>query len=236
MARLSRLVIPGQTHCILQKGNDRQLIFRDEADYQTWYTHLREAAARFRVAIHAYVFLPDQIILLATPADATGLAQMMQWMGRHYVPYFNHRHGRTGTLWEGRFRTSIIDAEACFVPCAGYIELYPVRAGLVTAPQTYAWSSYQHHVGAKHDPLITSHPMYWSLGNTPFERELNYRDQVSQGINEALFKEMEEAITKGRVMGRESYIQQLEQEFGRRLVPGKRGRPAKKRCIERGSD
>ena len=230
MARLSRLVIPGQTHCIVQKGNDSQLIFRDDEDCRAFYKWLREAASRFDVAIHAYVLLPNQIVILATPVDAGGLAQMMQWMGRHYVPYFNQRYGRTGTLWEGRFRTVIIDAEACFIPSSSYIELYPVRAGLAQAPQAYPWSSYQHHVGLKPDPLITAHPMYWSLGNTPFERELNYRDLVAQGLNENLLREIEEAIVKGRVLGRESYIQQLEHESGRRLAPAKRGRPPKKQA------
>ena len=228
MARLSRLVIPGQTHCILQRGNDRQLIFRDDEDYQHFYNWVREAAARFRVAIHSYVFLPSQIVLLATPSDANGLAQMMQWIGRHYVPYFNHRHGRTGTLWEGRFRTAIIDAEACFIPCSSYIELYPMRTGLAMEPQSYAWSSYQHHVGLKANPLLTAHPMYWALGNTPFERELNYRDLVAQGLNSNLLAEIEEAITKGKVLGRETFIQELERDFGRRLRPAKRGRPSKK--------
>lgn len=227
MARLPRLVIPGQMHCILQRGNDRQQVFRDEADYQAYHRWLREAAIRFRVAVHAYAFLPNQVYVLATPSDAGGLAQMMQWLGRYYVPYFNQRYERTGTLWEGRYRAAVVDAQAYFLACCAYIELSPLRAGLVNTPDAYSWSSYLHHVGLKPDPLITDHSLYWALGNTPFERELTYRDRVAQGLTKLELTRMGETLQKGKALARDSFVKELERQTGRRLSAAKRGRPLK---------
>lgn len=227
MARLPRLVIPGQMHCILQRGNDRQQVFRDDADYQAFHRWLREAANRFRVAVHAYAFLPNQVCILATPSDAGGLGQMMQWLGRYYVPYFNQRYGRTGTLWEGRYRAAVVDAHAYFLACSVYIELSPVRAGLANAPDAYVWSSYLHHIGLKPDPLITAHSLYWALGNTPFERELTYRDRVVAGLSSQELTNIGEALQKGKALARDNFVRELERQSGQRLSPAKRGRPRK---------
>src|SRR5688500_9134350 len=107
MARLPRLVIPHLPHHIIQQGNGGQLICRDDDDYRAFLRWLREGAKQFKVAIHAYVLLPDHLHLLATPTDETGLSRMMQWIGRHYVPYFNLKHGRAGTLWQGRYKATV---------------------------------------------------------------------------------------------------------------------------------
>lgn len=227
MARRPRLVIPGQMHCILQRGNDRRQVFRDDADYQAFYRWLREAALRFRVAVHAYAFLPNQVYILATPNDASGLAQMMQWLGRYYVPYFNQRHGRTGTLWEGRYRAAIIEAASYFLKCAAYIESSPVQMGLVNTPDAYFWSSYLHHIGLKQDALLTDHSLYWALGNTPFERELAYRDKVAAGLSKSELVGIGEALQKGKALAQDSFIKTLEKQTGQRLLSAKRGRPPK---------
>ncbi len=227
MARLPRLVVPHQPHHIIQRGNDRQLIFRDTNDYRIFLDWLRAAAKQFKVAIHAYVLMPNHLHLLATPSDQEGLARMMQWVGRFYVPYFNRKYGRVGTLWQGRYKATVIDSERYFITCSRYIELNPVRAGLVSSPAEFPWSSYEHHVGAKPDPLITDHPLYWALGNTPFEREAAYKDLTGQALTSEEVSSLVEATLKGWALGSEQFKRTLERQANRRVGPAKRGRPFK---------
>jgi putative transposase len=229
MARTSRIVVPSVPHHVVQRGNDRQLVFRDEEDYQRFYGWLREASRQFKVAIHAYVFMGNHFHLLATPTDVSGLARMMQWIGRFYVPYFNRKYDRTGTLWQGRFRTALIESEAYFLACSRYIEMNPVRAGLADKPDDYRWSSYAHHVGDKADALIADHPIYWALGNTPFEREAIYKQFMAQVASREEIDGLRESVKKGWVLGSEQFKNRLEKSENRSLRPGKRGRPAKKK-------
>lgn len=227
MARLPRLVVPHQAHHVIQRGNDRQPIFRDDEDCRIFLTWLREASKQFRVALHAYVLMPNHIHLLVSPADEAGLGKMMQWLGRYYVPYFNHKYQRVGTLWQGRYRATVIDSERYFMICSRYIELNPVRAGLVPDPANYSWSSYLHHVGACHDPYITDHALYWGLANTPFGRELAYKAMVEEGLAGADIQALQDATDKGWVLGSEQFKEGLMQQLQRRVQPGKRGRPRK---------
>lgn len=228
MARLPRLIVPAQPHHVIQRGNNRQPIFLDAADYSTFLGWLRAAAKTFKVAVHAYVLMPNHVHLLVSPADQPGLGQMMQWIGRYYVPYFNRRYGRIGTLWQGRYKTSVVDSERYFMVCSRYIELNPVRAGLAQGPAEYPWSSYPHHAGVKSDPLITDHPLYWALGNTPFEREAAYARLVSQALTRAELDSINQAVLKGWPLGSERYKADLEQQMKRRILPAKRGRPFKR--------
>lgn len=225
MARLPRLVVPNQPHHVIQRGNDRQLIFRETADYLFFLDRLRDGSRQFKVAIHAYVLMPNHLHLLVTPSDEQGLSRMMQWIGRLYVPYFNHKYHRTGTLWQGRYRATVIDAERYLMLCSRYIELNPVRAGLAPSAGDYPWSSYQHHVGIKSDPVITDHALYWSLGNTPFEREATYRSQVEHGLDEQEVRQLSEATLKGWPLGSDQFKQALERQTQRRVRPSRRGRP-----------
>ena len=228
MARTARLVIPNQSHHLIQRGHDRQLIFHDAADYQAFLGWLRVASRQFGVAIHAYVLMGNHLHLLATPSDEQGLARMMQWVGRYYVPYFNLKYQRSGTLWQGRFKTSIIESEQYFMLCSRYIEMNPVRAGMVVRLAEYPWSSYAHHVGDKQDPLISDHPLYWALGNTPFEREAAYKALMLQEIPAENAKALTEAVQRGGVLGSEQFKSGLEKQTGRQVRPGKRGRPQKR--------
>ena len=228
MARLPRLVVPHQPHHIIQRGNDRQLIFRDHADYMVFLGWLGDAARQFNVAIHSYVLMPNHLHLLASPSEPTGLARMMQWIGRQYVPYFNRKYARVGTLWQGRYRATVIDSERYFMTCSRYIELNPVRAGLVENPGEYPWSSYMHHVGAKLDSLISDHPLYWALGNTPFEREAAYKNLIEQVLTSDEMSELNGATSSGWALGSEQFKMLLERQTNRRVRPAKRGRPFKK--------
>ena len=228
MARLPRLIVPNQPHHVIQRGNNRQHIFHDQADYAAFLGWLKEAAKLYKVAIHAYVLMPNHVHLLATPADATGLAQMMQKLGRYYVAYFNHKYARTGTLFDGRFKTSLIDSEAYFMVCSRYIELNPVRAQLAPAPLDYAWSSYAHHAGVKSDALVTDPALYWALGNTPFQREAAYIQIAQQALTSSELEHINAAVLKGWPLGSDQFKAALELKAKRQVLPAKRGRPFKK--------
>jgi putative transposase len=229
MARLPRLIVPAQPHYLVQRGNNGQPIFHDTADYAAFLAWLRTGSKTFKVAVHAYVLLPDQVQLLVSPADAGGLGQLMQWLGRYYVPYYNQKYARSGTLWSGRYKTSLIDADHFFMLCSRYLEAAPVRQGLVANGLDYAWSSYADHCGVRSDSLITDHALFWALGNTPFDREVAYRALTEQALSGEQVTTIEQAVLKGWPLGSEPFKQTLERRLGRQVLPAKRGRPFKVR-------
>ncbi len=227
MARQPRLVIAAQPHHIVQSAVDSQIAFRDDDDHRAFLNWLRDAAKLYKVAIHAYVLLPNQLQILATPTDTDGMARMMQWVGRHYVPYFNKKYHRGGTLWQGRFKASVVDPATYLLLCTRYIEGAPVRAALGTTPLDYSWSSYAHHVGAKPDALVMDHVVYWSLGNTPFEREAAYRALAEQPLTVPELSNLDDSVRKGWAIGPDAFKSELEKQTNRQVRPGKRGRPGK---------
>jgi putative transposase len=227
MARLPRLIIPHHPHHIIQQGNDRQLIFREAEDYQRFLGWLRESAKEYKVAIHAYVLMPTHLHLLATPADADGLAQTMQRVGRYYVPWYNAKYARSGSLFQGRFKTSVIDPAAYFLQCSQYIEFNPVRAQLAGDALAYPWSSYAHHAGVRPDPLITDHALYWALGNTPFQREALYLELAEKPLTAPQLEVINQAVLKGWPLGSDAFKAALEKKAQRQVLPAKRGRPFK---------
>ena len=201
MARLPRLTLPGYPHHVIQRGNNRQAIFSSPADYQTLLDLLRINAEKFGVAIHAYVLMTNHFHLLATPQTADALPQMMQAVGRSYVRYFNDLQGRTGTLWEGRYKSTLIQTDRYLLACMAYIDLNPVRAGLVAQAGDYVWSSHGHYIGRKTDKLITPHPLYWELGNTPFAREAAYADLVRTGVSDQQRVDLTQSALSGWASG-----------------------------------
>lgn len=226
MARLPRLVLAHHPHHVIQTGNDSQLVFREADDYQRFLVWLKDSAREFKVAIHAYVLMPNHVHLLATPSTAEGLAQMMQRVGRYYVPWYNAKYRRTGSLFQGRFKTSLIDAERYFMVCSRYIESNPVRSQLVSDARDYVWSSFAHHAGLRSDPVITDHALYWALGNTPFQREAAYIE-LSQPLGEAEKAMVDAAVLKGWPLGSDTFKAELQQRAKRQVLPAKRGRPFK---------
>lgn len=225
MARLPRLFIAGQAQHIILRGNNRQHVFVDDEDRQAFLGWLKEAARTHDLAIHAYCLMPNHMHLLATPGDERSLPVTLQAVGRHYVLHFNRRHQRTGSLWEGRYRATVIEAERYLLVCSRYIELNPVRAGLCDTPESYRWSSYAHHVGLSVDSLITDHPLYWALGNTPFERQRVYRESFAQPLPEGDLRAIREATQKGWLLGDDAYRQRMAMLANRRIAPLSRGRP-----------
>ena len=211
-------------HHVIQRGNNRQPIFVDRADHEKLLGLLADNAARFGIALHAYVLMDNHFHLLATPTTETGLPQGMQAVGRRYVRYFNDRHGRSGTLWEGRYRSTLIQTDRYFLACMAYIDLNPVRAGMVADARDFPWSSHGHYAGLRSDRIITPHALYWSLGNTPFAREAAYSDLVRAGVAQADVQLLTESTLRGWAAGDADFVQALQASTDRRLVKGRPGR------------
>ena len=227
MSRLPRLAVGGHPHLIFQRGLQSQPLFVDDADRRLFLARLGEAAAACKVQLHAYVLLDSEVMLLATPEDAAGLSRMMQAIGRSYVAAFNRRHGRLGTLWQGRYRATVLEASAWLVDCMRYVESAPLRVGSPSAAD-YEWSSAAHHIGRHPDPLVTDHLVFWKLGNTPFDREANYRLYLEQALTSKQVERIEHAGAKGWALGSERFLQEIAERTTRRLRPMSRGRPARK--------
>ena len=225
MARRPRLTLAGHVHHLIQRGNNGQAVFVDTADYQRMLEVLRQQAQACGVAVHGYVLMPNHLHVLATPQEDTGLARMMQALGRSYVRYFNQRHQRSGTLWEGRYRCTVLQPERYLVPCMVYMDLNPVRAGLCPQAQDYAWSSYGHYSGARADPLVSAHPQAWALGNTPFAREARYTELVQAGVDGAHQAALTDAALRGWALGDAGFVANLQKLTPRRVSKGQAGRP-----------
>ena len=175
MARMPRVVVPGYPLHVTQRGHNREPIFFTPQDRETFLVDLSEAAAQQGCAVHAYALMTNHVHLLLTPAEADGPSRLMQALGARYVGHVNRAYGRTGTLWDGRFRSSVLDSDRYFVACSRYIELNPVRAGLVSDPGDYRWSSFRANALGETDAVLTPHPLYLGLGATAAARQQAYR-------------------------------------------------------------
>ena len=225
MARLPRLSAPGQIHLSIQRVQQRQPVFADPIDRRAYLDCLGEAAAHHQVAIHGFGIAPDEVRLLATPNDAQALGRMIQFIGRHFVASLNRRHARRGALWDGRFRAAIVEPLPYFLPCLHYVE--SAAGETLTDPTTNGvpWSSADHHAGRGSAPFITEHARYWSLGNTPFEREAAYRSAMLQPITDTEVQGIALASLHGWVLGSAEFERLLAAQLGRRLRPLPPGRP-----------
>jgi len=225
MARLPRLTLTDYPHHVILRGNNREVIFSGESDMRRMLSLLEEHSMVQGVDVHAYVLMGNHLHLLLTPRRDGALSLMMQSVGRSYVRAFNQAHGRTGTLWEGRYRSSVIQTERYLLTCMAYIDLNPVRAGMVEAPENYPWSSHAHYIGRLHQRLLTPPALYWELGNTPFAREAAYGELVRAGIAEHQQRALTAATLSGWALGDPGFLAVLESQTPRRIQPGKAGRP-----------
>jgi len=225
VARRPRLAVAGELHHVLLRGHNGQAVFADDADRTTFAELLREPAARQGVAIHAYALLAAEIHLLVTPARAEALGRLVQSIGRRYVALYNRRHGRSGTLWDGRFRSSILDSKTLLLPAMLHIETMPARSGLAAAVQDWHWSSAAHHMGLRRDPLVTDHALYWQLGNTPFERERAHTVALSEAQQKPPEVRFDQAVAKALLLGPPEFVQIVTKVLGRPMVARPRGRP-----------
>ena len=218
MARLSRFVIPGQPQHVIQRGNNRQAIFRAEADYQFFLEKLSEAADKHQCDIHAYILMTNHVHLLVTPQTENGIGKMMQMLGRYYVHYFNNRYKRTGTLWEGRYKATLIDSEQYLLTCMRYIELNPVRAqNMAEHPADYPWSSYHCNALGKHNPVITSRREYQRLGATEQDRQAAYRQLFRARIPEKTLAAIRDATNKAWILGDKRFNAKIAKQIDRPL-------------------
>lgn len=225
MARLARLTVTDYPHHVILRGNNRQDIFVDVRDRERMLALLQEYSGVQGVDVHAYVLMDNHLHLLLTPRRDGALPAMMQALGRAYVRWFNLRHQRTGTLWEGRYRSTVIDTERYLLTCMVYIDLNPVRAGLVGDPAGYTWSSHGHYTGQRSDPLVTPHPIFWTLGNTPFSREAAYADMVRAGVDLQQQQALTNATLAGWALGDAAFVGSLQKQTPRRLQKSRAGRP-----------
>lgn len=227
VARPPRLELAGVPLHVIQRGNNRVACFFGDVDRRFYLKCLGQAAARHKCAIHAYVLMTNHVHLLVTPDGRGSVGAMLQELGRRYVRVFNTVHERTGTLWEGRFKSSLVDSETYLLTCHRYIELNPVRAGLAAHPADYSWSSHAHHATGKPDGIITQHELYLALGRDSAERQAAFRALFATQIEPATLARIRETVNAGAALGSMAFLKALEATVGRTVEPRKRGRPAK---------
>lgn len=232
MARLPRFSPAGLPALVLQRGNNRQPVFLGPDDYLHYLDSLRMAAREHDLAIHAYGLRPNHIHLVATPRGADSLSLTMQAVGRRYARYFNRTANRTGTLWEGRFRSAVFDPTEWMLPAMLYAEGNAMRAGEVATPEADRWSSYRHHVGIEASALVSDHSAYWELGNTPFERQSNYRTLSNEGLSGRTLATLRKHAHSGWPLGGDGFLSQLERQATRRVQPLPKGRPKREAGAE----
>jgi putative transposase len=227
MPRRARLMLSNVPVHIIQRGNNRQACFYADDDYQFYREWLRTCAQKAGCAIHAYVLMTNHVHLLVSASDGAGPGAMMKALGQRYVQYVNRTYKRSGTLWEGRFRSCLTQEDAYFLACQRYIELNPVRAGMVTHPADYAWSSYRCNAQGEADPLVAPHALYEALGPGRDERLAAYRELFRYELDPGMVDAIRRSTNGNFALGDERFATQVAQATGRRVVPGKSGRPAK---------
>lgn len=223
MARQPRYVLPGQVQHVIQRGNNRAAVFGRDEDFEFYLGCLMEACGAYEVAVHAYVLMPNHVHLLLTPARAAGISKVMQSVGGRYAQYVNSGYRRTGTVWGGRYRSTVIDAERYLLACMRYVELNPVRAGCVSRPSEYRWSSYRCNAEGEKNPVITGHPVYLHLGDTPKLRRDAYQASFRSSLDEQTLADIRNCTNKGWVLGGDEFRARLAALVKRRVQPLPRG-------------
>ncbi len=239
MPRKPRFFVPNFAAHVVQRGNNRCPTFQNTSDYSRYLESLGDAARTADVSVHAYVLMTNHIHLLLTPCDSEGISRMMQNLGRDYVAYFNRKYGRTGTLWDGRFKACPVESERYTLACYRYIEMNPVRAGMVRRPGDYPWSSYGHNAVTQGYKLITPHPVWLGLGETLATRQAAYRSLFEQDLTESQLVRIRECLQSGTPFGSQQFTVRVERELTTCVGQIHRGRPAKKGSdplLEKGSD
>ncbi len=225
MPRPARFGLAGLPQHIVQRGNNRQVTFFAEGDYRFYIDCLMEAKRKYGCLIHAYVLMTNHVHLLASAGEMHSVSRMMQHLGSNFVRYINGKYRRTGTLWEGRYKASLVDSEQYYLHCCRYIENNPLRAGIVGDPADYAWSSYRFHAFGRDDRMVTAHELYQRLGNAPQERQRHYRELFQNELGERTLREIRDTVNRGWPLGGERFRDEVERVLQRVARPPKRGRP-----------
>jgi len=225
MARLPRYFAEGEAQHVIQRGNNREPTFASERDFAFYRDCLLRASAEHGLAIHAYVLMTNHVHLLATPEHENSLPKTLQSVGRRYVQYFNYTHRRSGTLWEGRYRATLVEAERYLLTCMRYIEMNPIRAAMVEHPADYPWSSYRANAQGHPDPLVTPHELYRRLDRSDEQRQSAYRQLFRAQIPKGDLEAIRQSTHKAWVLGNDRFRAKIERLSGRRVAPLPKGRP-----------
>lgn len=225
MPRRPRIFLPGHPIHVIQRGNNREKIFFAPTDAQKYLDWLREGASEHGLAVHAYVLMTNHVHLLVSPETAHALPRAMRHVNWRYSRHINDTQSRTGSVWEGRYRASLIEADSYYFACSRYIEMNPVRAGMAATPAAYRWSSYKANAEAKTDPLVTAHALYTSLGSGPAERAGAYRGLFEGALPDAALGAIRDAINGGWPLGGSGFTALAGRHAGRPLTQRTRGRP-----------
>ena len=225
MPRRARLSVAGIPWHIIQRGNNRAVCFHAAEDYRRYLDHLTELSRRFGCTVHAYVLMTNHVHLLLTPAKTDSAAQMMKHLGQRYVQYVNRVYRRSGTLWEGRFRSCLTQSEDYVLACYRYIELNPVRAGMVRHPRDYRWSSFHANGDGRRDALVTPHEQYLGLARSEDGRREAYRALIKAHLDPDVIERIRSATNGNVVLGNKRFEEQIAKMLKRRVTRGKAGRP-----------
>jgi len=229
MPRRARISVPGIAWHIIQRGNNRSPCFFAHEDYQKYLSILRKQAQSHACQVHAYVLMTNHVHLLITPEHCDSASVMMKHLGQRYVQYVNRTYRRSGTLWEGRFRSCLAQSQAYVLTCYRYIEFNPVRANMVEHPTDYPWSSFHANAHGAEDPILTPHPEYTALGGTHSQRREAYRDLFGTRLDPALIDQIRAATNGNYVLGNDRFKKEVTTMLRRRVIPGRSGRPRKVR-------
>jgi putative transposase len=224
MPRRPRINLAGHPQHVVQRGHNREACFFADEDYLFYLHWLREGAKKYACDIHAYALMTNHVHLLVTAHRPDAISRLMQSLGRRYAQYANRVYKRSGSVWEGRFKSSLIQAEEYLLTCYRYIELNPVRADMVRDPGEYRWSSYRWHGLGAGNELITDHPLYMALGLDETERRAAYRALFRAHLDEEALDEIRKASNRSLPLGSERFKEQVEAALGRRVGLRPRGR------------
>lgn len=227
MPRKPRFYLPNNPVHIVQRGHNKNNVFFEKEDYQVYLDWLQEGSEWYEVPVHAYVLLPNQIHILASPSDKESASRMMQYQGRRYVPYVNAAYGKTGTLWQGRYKASLIDPETYLLNCMLYIEGLPVVEGLSKSPASYKWSSYKANAQGKKNALITEHENFKSIARGDSKREEKYAALAKAGLSDEVRNDIQNAWQTGTPLGSDKFKAMVEKKLKMKVGHAKRGRPRK---------
>ena len=225
MPRRPRIQLDKVPLHIVQRGHNREACFFGEEDYQSYLHWLGEALAEHECALHAYVLMTNHVHLLLTPKRAASVPRLIMSLGRRYVQYINRTHGRTGTLWDSRYKSSVVHADSYLLTCQRYIELNPVRAAMVDDPAHYRWSSYRHNALGQADSHLTPHPVYTAIAATNKGRQSAYRALFRSHLDAAAIDDIRLALNQNQPLGNSRFHAQIEKRLGERRAARPRGRP-----------
>jgi len=228
MPRKPRFYLSGVPVHIVHRGHSRSPVFFEDQDYSTYLYWLRKAAEKYDLSIHAFVLMTNHTHLLVTPTLGENVSLFMQYIGRRYVPYINHKYGKSGSIWEGRYKACLVQEESYFLSVMRYIEFNPVRANMLESPSHYRWSSFCHNAGARDLKLINSHPIYDSLGVDKESRVKAYQELFNYQIDQTAMKKISDAWLTGTPLGNEHFRQMIEETLSKKVGQDRRGRPSAK--------